>query len=466
LCFRFALFSALCSSCKKTSVPKLSAAARTFVRLFAPHLPTCRLNAIHHRYARRRRPSQLSFAQLLLALVYHALMGQGRIQDDVAEISGLVLSASALSQRRQTLPWQIFRDLLAECLQPLARPQQHPEAFYKGWRLLGLDGTCFGVHNVPRLVRALGKAASRRFKAAFALVRTVVIVELGMHNPIAAAIGRNGESELELAWDLIKQLPSRCLLLADQLYGTQLFVGELLAQCMAVKAQFLVRIRKNLKVRVMEVLPDGSALVELMVRDEEGKKFRFLVREIRGRVLGRGSKATSVRLWTSLLDAELYPAAELLALYGQRWEVEITVKELKVELRGSDRLASYTPETAAQEIAALLLAQSVLVQVRCAASAQGEVAVLRISFREVVRRVRAVWTLLVVSEGLFTRRQTRAGIRRVIKRLSKQVTPERRARSCPRGLRQPVSSWPRIIRRRELHGKFQYEVIPHRVSKP
>jgi hypothetical protein len=408
----------------------------------------------------------LSFAQLLLALVYHALMGQGRLEDDVAEISGLLLSASALSQRRQTLPWQVFGDLLAECLQPLAKRQQHPEAFYKGWRLLGLDGTCFGVANVPRLVRAFGKAASRRFKAAFALVRTVVIVELGLHNPIAAAIGRTGESELELAWELIKQLPARSLLLADRLYGTRLFVGQLLAQCLTVKAQFLVRIRKNLKARVVEVLPDGSALVELTVRDEAGKKFRFLVREIRGRVMGRGSKVTSVRLWSSLLEAQQYPAAELLALYGQRWEVEIAVKELKVELRGSDRLASYTPETAAQEIAALLLAQSVLVQARCAASHQGEVEVLRISFRETVRRVRAVWTLLVVGEGLYSKRQTRAGIRRVIKRLSQQVTPKRRARSCSRGLRQPVSSWPRVIRRHETHGEFQYEVIPHRASKP
>ena len=171
-------------------------------------------------------------------------------------------------------------------------------------------------------------------------------------------------------------------------------------------------------------------------------------------------------MWTSLLEAQKYPATDLLALYGQRWEVEITIKELKVELRGSDRLASYTPETAAQEIAALLLAQSVLAQARCVASRQGEAAVLRISFRETVRRVRAVWTLLVVGQGLYSKRQTRAGIRWVIKRLSQQVTPERRARSCPRGLRQPVSSWPRIIRRRETHGDFQYEVIPHRASKP
>jgi len=61
---------------------------------------------------------------------------------------------------------------------------------------------------------------------------------------------------------------------------------------------FLVRVRKNLKRRVLEVYPDGSALVEI----RSGKTTR-LVREILGRVQrgGRGP-ATTVRLWTSLLD--------------------------------------------------------------------------------------------------------------------------------------------------------------------
>ena len=156
-------------------------------------------------------------------------------------------------------------------------------------------------------MRALGKASTRRFKAAFALVRTVVRVELGLHNPLAAAIGRAGESELELAWGLIQQLPPRALVLADRLYGTLLFVGTVLVRCLEVQGQFLVRIRRRLKTRLIEVLPDGSAVVELRVPCDDGEPCTFLVREIRGRVTGRGSNVTSLRLWTSLLDHTAHP---------------------------------------------------------------------------------------------------------------------------------------------------------------
>jgi hypothetical protein len=442
-----------------------ASAVQRLTKIFHARFSRRRLNGLHRRHCRPRRPARISFADLLLGLVYHAVMGQGRLETHLFEQTGELLSAPAISQRRQRLPWQLFRDLLAQCLQPRAERRRHPEAFYHGYRLVGLDGTCFGVHNVPRLVCALGKASTRRFKAAFALVRTVVLVELGLHNPMAAAIGRAGESEMELAWGLIAQLPDRSLLLADRLYGTPLFVGTLLARCLAVHGQFLVRIRRRLKTRLLEILPDGSALVELRVPCEDGEPCTFLVREIRGRVWGRGSTVTSLRLWTSLLDPAAHPAVELLALYAQRWEVELTIKELKMELRGSDRLASYTLDTAAQEIAALLLAQAVLVEARVLRSRQAAVAVLRISFRDVLHQVRFLWSLLALGEGGYRQRTYRAVLRGLIGELRCYVNPPRRARSCARAVRQPVSSWPRLLRRRETQGGFRYEVVKHPGSK-
>jgi hypothetical protein len=441
-----------------------TSAVHRFRILFRRRLPRRRLNALHRLHCRARRKPRATFADLVQGLVYHVLMGQGRLERHLFEQSGILLSAPDISQRRQRLPWELFRDLLGHCLRPLADPRRHREAFYHGFRLIGLDGTCFGVHNVPRLVHALGKASTRRFKAAFAHVRTVVLVELGLHNPIAAAIGRNGESEMELAWGLIEQLPKRALLLADRLYGTQRFVGTLLARCLEVHGQFLVRIRRRLKARLIEVLPDGSALVELRVPCDDGQPCVFVVREIRGRVVGRGSKVTSLRLWTSLLDATAHPAGELLALYAQRWEIELTFKELKVELRGSDRLASYTIDTAAQEIAALLLAQAVLVEARVVRSRQADVAVLRISFRDVLHQVRFLWTLVVIGEG-YRQRTYQALLGAFMGELRCYVNPPRRARSCARAVRQPVTGWPRLLRRRETHGEFRYEVVKHPGSK-
>ena len=65
------------------------------------------------------------------------------------------------------------------------------------------------------------KARTRRGRAAFAKITTGVLLELGLHNPLAAAIGRRGESEWALAQRLLAQLPGRALLLADRLYGVR-----------------------------------------------------------------------------------------------------------------------------------------------------------------------------------------------------------------------------------------------------
>jgi hypothetical protein len=146
--------------------------------------------------------------------------------------------------------------------------------------------------------------------------------------------------------------------------------------------------------------------------------------------------------------------------------VETTIKELKIELRGSDRLQSYTVETASQEIAALLMAQAVLVNHRIHAAKAGEVAVLRISFAQVQRFLRALWWMLDTAGPLMGESQIDTLIRRTIEKLGKiYVSAPRRKRSCPREIRQPVSSWPRKIRNSSWNGDITHEIIPFSNSK-
>lgn len=409
-----------------------------------------------------RREPILAFSQLLAALVYHVLMASGSLQTHVQELTGQRVSGAALSQRRQRLPWRLFEKILAAALRPRAEPHAHPQAFYRGLRLVGLDGTGFALSNTPQIVRALGKAASRRFRAAFARVKVAALVELALHNPIAATIGRDGESEYALAQRLIALLPPGSLLLADRLYGMAAFVVALLAHCREVGGEFLVRVKSNLKARRLQRLSDGSALVEVQTCGQSGQpKQTLTVREIFGRVRTRSGRWVTVRLWTSLLDARRDSARRLIALYAQRWEMELTVEEWKVEMRGSDRLASYTVQTASQEIAALLLAHALLVEVRCAVGKRAEVEVLQISFASTLRLVRALWTMLEIGEGLHTAAQERALVERTLREIGKTVIGKRRARSCPRAVRQTMVDWPRLIRRTEHHGEFQYQVIRH-----
>ena len=174
-----------------------------------------------------------------MGLVYHVSQPQGTLAAHLHALTGKQISASAASQRRLTMPWEVFAAILAQALAPLADPKRQPEAFYAGLRLVGLDGTQFSCANTPRVLGTMIKAATRRFEAAFAKLGCAVLVELGTHAPLAAAISAPdlAESEAALAAQLLGRLPAESLLLGDRLYGNGAFLGRLLADAPADDGQ-------------------------------------------------------------------------------------------------------------------------------------------------------------------------------------------------------------------------------------
>ena len=424
----------------------------TFKALFQELIPWSFIYALFLRCGvRRRRPPTLSAVELIQGLVFHVVAEGGTLAQHVKQLTGKDITDGALAQRRALLPPALFEQLMSAALKPKAVPQQHPDAFYHGLRLCGVDGSLFSVTNTPQVKKQMRKARSRRGRAAFPKVGVAVMVELGLHNPLAAALGANGESEMVLAKQVLGAQPERSLLINDRYYGVAGLLVDWLTQG---ERHFMARVKQNLKRRLVEVYPDGSALVEI----RSGKQTR-LVREILGRVQrgGRGP-LTTVRLWTSLLDWRKHRAAELLALYGRRWEQEVFYKELKVDMRSTPYLQSHTPLTAIQEIVALILAYAVLVDYRVEAAGVGQVGVLRISFLKTLQVVQGLWQFLELSGDLLGPAQARLVVRRALRQIAEMAIPKRRARSCPRALRQPVSSWPRLRKNSYRTGSPEYSV--------
>jgi hypothetical protein len=431
----------------KTVVP-----VPTFKTLFQEVIPSRAIRALLRSCGVRRRcPPVVSTTELIGGLVFHVVAKGGTLAQHVKALTGKSITDGALSQRRALLPVALFEQIMDAALKPKAQPAQHPGAFYHGLRLCGVDGSQFSVTNTPQVKRQMRKAKSRRGRAAFPKVGVAVMVELGLHNPLAAAMGAQGESEMVLAKRVLSAQPEKSLLIKDRYYGTPELLVSLPAEG---ERHFLARVKSNLKRRLLEVYPDGSALVE--IASSKGKR---LVREILGRVQrgGRG-QGTTVRLWTSLLDWCKHPAAELLALYARRWEQELFYKELKVDMRSTPCLQSHTPLTAMQEIAALILAYAVLVDYRIEAASAGEVDVLRISFLKTMQIVQGLWGFLEVSADLMTAEQLRLVVRRTLRHIADMAIPKRRNRSCPRALRQPVSSWPRLRKNSDRTGTIEYSV--------
>ena len=166
-----------------------------------------------------------------------------------------------------------------------------------------------------------------------------------------------------------------------------------------------------------------------------------------------------MRLWTTLLDAEAYPAMELVELYALRWEQEIFYKELKIEMRGSDVLRSHTPETAVQEVATLLMGASLMALERARAARSGELQPLRISFVKTLEKIGAPWEVFAVSAGLLDEDTKRQMVERMRESIARESIPKRRSRSCPRKVRQPVGGWPRLLDNDSREGNYSSQIV-------
>jgi len=70
---------------------------------------------------------------------------------------------------------------------------------------------------------------------------------LGLHNPLAAALGANGEKEMVLAKQVLAAQPERSLMINDRYYG----VADVLVDLPATgQRHFLMRVRGNLNRRL------------------------------------------------------------------------------------------------------------------------------------------------------------------------------------------------------------------------
>src|SRR5207244_3081656 len=125
----------------------------------------------------------------------------GTLAEHLFQLFREPLADSSWSDRRLRLPWEIFADLMRRALRLRASPRQHRQAFWRGWRLIALDGTQFSLINTPQITATFAKAVTRRGRAAFA-VRPAHSSSRGIEwlavREIRVRVGRKGHRAHEL----------------------------------------------------------------------------------------------------------------------------------------------------------------------------------------------------------------------------------------------------------------------------
>lgn len=308
------------------------------------------------------------------------------------EIAGKCPARGSVSVARNRLPLAVMDKVfswLSEHCQKLSEPFDK----WRGHRVVLVDGTCMSMSNNKELHEKFGTHVSRNKETRYPLARVVTLCLANTMTVLAYAVGMYERDENKL----LRPLLAKCHE-GDILIGDRHFAGaNLYWHYKNNGLEFLTRIHQALQIHRIKPVKT-HAKNDFLGYMKIGNTYRKRVPEMPGEILVRficvrfkfRKKKRDLWFVTSLLDAQKYPADEVVGLYANRWRIETLFKELKVNCHG-DILRSQKADGIYREIAGRFAAINAIRGIMLeAAIEQGIADPIRISFSEAARTIIAI----------------------------------------------------------------------------
>ena len=368
---------------------------------------------------------------------------------------------SSLCVARQRLGSEPLAELHRLLVKPMAT-EQTPGAFYRGMRRVGIDGTILDAPECDAH-QHFGRSSGSKGDGPFPQVRKVSLVELGTHIEFAFVYGGWKDAERKLVEQLWDAIPKDALLIEDR--G---FFSYQSWQKLHERHYLLVRVSKSMVLQPIQHLSDGSYLAKIYANSYDRQKDRqgTVVRVVEYTLDDpqRTGDGEVHRLMTNLLDAETYPALELIPEYHERWEEEMVYDEQKTHqdpcrAEKTTNLRSETTDGLRQEMYALSLGHFVTRAMMLQAADEGQQDVDRLSFKGCFQILK---TRLPECDSS-TPASFREWYDAVIWEMSRETIPPRRNRINPRVIKRKMSRWnkarPEHRKLRPLSKTFMQAVV-------
>lgn len=345
---------------------------------------------------------------------------------------------SSVTQARERLGDEPIRWLFERCGEEWAHASARRHA-WRGLAVYGADGTTVRLPDSQANREHFGYCVSCRGESAYPMARLVTLMALRSHLLATARFGPQSTGEMTLAREIWPLVPDESLCIVDRNFLSAAVLIPIAAH--GHRRHWLVRAKSDTRWKVIRSLGRGEWLVEREVgrdarRQDPSLPDRWEMRAIRYQ--RKGFKPQT--LLTSLTDAVAYPASEIVALYHERWEIELGYDEVKtVMMAREETTRSKTPRGVSQELWGLALAYNLVrLEIERIADEAG-VTPDRISFKSALMFIEhALATLSLDSAGRIPER-----LRQLREDVAHFVLPKRRQRSYPRAVKIKMSSYPR-----------------------
>lgn len=301
----------------------------------------------------------------------------------VPSLAGAVVDKSSLTAARRRLgpaPMAcLFRQVAAG---PVAGPDM-PGAWWRGRLVLAVDAFMLEMSDTADNRAVFGGPLTDR-GLGYPQAKVLTVTEAGSHGLRAAAIGPYAAGDRELCGQVMQVFAPGQVLLFDAGFPSV----ELLQQLNATGAAVVMRAGLRIGNRVVRNLPDGTHLAH--IRSQGQNKSAQPQHRVTMRVLDyQVSGCRRIRLLTNLLDPAEYPAAQIAALYAERWQAEQANREIKTIQQGPGfLLRSGTPDLVEQEIWAHLIVHVCLNRLATDIAGRRGTDPDRISFTKILKHAR------------------------------------------------------------------------------
>jgi hypothetical protein len=315
---------------------------------------------------------------------------------------------------------------------------------WHGLAVFGVDGSTATVADSTENRDEFGGHTTRRGQSGYPLLRMVALMAVRSHLLADVVFGPYCTDERVYAKELWESVPANSVCLMDRNF----LAGNILVPLVHDRPNrhWVTRAKSSTTWQVRGKLGRQDQLVELNISAPARKDDPTLPKTYTARAIGYQRKGfTPQWILTSLLDPEKYPAAEIVELYHERWELELGFDEIKTEmLDRRETLRSQNPEKVRQEMWGVLLAYNLVRLEMERIADEAGVPPVRISFVAALRAIRDEWMWSEWTKpGAIPRRlkQMRLEIGRCL------LPPRRTERSYPRAVKIKMSSYKRKLPR-------------------
>lgn len=367
---------------------------------------------------------------------------------------------SAYVQARQRVPRELLEKALRATAQA-ARTRTARAEILQGRPVKGVDGSTTQMADTPKNQQRYPQPSMQHQGCGFPVVKLVVLFCLASGAIIEVLMANLHNHELRLFHGLWDRLKKGDILLGDRGFGEFSTLAGLPQRGVDVIAR--LHQKRRVDFRKAKRLGRGDGLFtwakgcqqSSILNTQEWKALpsEITVRLIRFTAVIRGRRNRKITLVTTLLDPQLYPTQEIIAVYARRWRLELCLRDLKTTL-GMEALRCKSPDMVEKELLAYLIAHNLVRCIMAEAARSHELNLERVSFKGTLDAVRQYSAVLAQAPNHKVRRQLWKDL---LLNLARDLVPDRPNRQEPRALKRRPKQFPLLNKPRH-----KFKEMPHR----